>query len=163
MVLFLCFLGALHSKNIAIPTVPLVDTRHASSHLFFGNLVRFFSLISKQSSEGRRVAPSAVPLRNPKGTSQKTCLETTEAYMLKFYLSCLFQCLSVLGEKKRMHLFHLQLVSFCLQFVFFAYGGGTISKKETEPNFRIGGTVRKKDQTALAPQAIKAKQNFNRK
>ena len=33
-----------------------------------------------------------------------------------------------------MRLFYLQLRSFCLRFVFFTYGGGTVSKK-TKPNF----------------------------
>ena len=60
-----------------------------------------------------------------------------------------------------MRLFYLQLRSFCLRFVFFTSGGGTVSKKDQiqfpdrgnrkqkRPNLISGqgGTVSKKDQT----------------
>ena len=60
-----------------------------------------------------------------------------------------------------MRLFYLQLRSFYLRFVFFTYGGGTVSKKnqtqfpdrgnrkQKRPNLISGqgGTVSKKDQT----------------
>ena len=60
-----------------------------------------------------------------------------------------------------MRLFYLQLRSFYLRFVFFTYGGGTVSKKDQtqfpdrgnrkrkRPNLISGqgGTVSKKDQT----------------
>ena len=45
-----------------------------------------------------------------------------------------------------MRLFYLQLRSFYLRFVFFAYGGGTVSKKD-QTQFPTGGAVSKKDQT----------------
>ena len=62
---------------------------------------------------------------------------------------------------RRMRLFYLQLRSFYLRFVFFTYGGGTVSKKDQtqfpdrgnrkqkRPNLISGqgGTVSKKDQT----------------
>ena len=44
-------------------------TRYASLDIFLGIL---------EASAGTRVAPVTVPLRNPKGTSQKACLENPE-------------------------------------------------------------------------------------
>ena len=46
-----------------------------------------------------------------------------------------------------MCLSYLQLRSFYLRFVFFTYGGGTVSKEVTKPNFRTGGTISREDQT----------------
>ena len=42
-----------------------------------------------------------------------------------------------------MRLFYLQLRSFCLRFVFFTYGGGTVSKKD-QNQFLDGGNRKKK-------------------
>ena len=64
-----------------------------------------------------------------------------------------------------MRLFYLQLRSFYLRFVFFTYGGGTVSKKDQtqfpdrenrkhkRPNLISGqgGTVSKEDQTDFPP------------
>ena len=45
---------------------------------------------------------------------------------------------SVIFEIIRMRLFYLQLRSFCLRFVFFTYGGGTVSKID-QTQFPEGG------------------------
>ena len=49
-----------------------------------------------------------------------------------------------------MRLFYLQLRSFCLRFVFFTYGGGTVSKKN-QIQFAEGGGNRKQKRPNLIP------------
>ena len=50
-----------------------------------------------------------------------------------------------------MRLSYLQLRPFCLQFVAFTCGGGTVSKKRPKLISELGGTVIKKDQTDFSP------------
>ena len=45
---------------------------------------------------------------------------------------------ALLRPEKPMRLFYLQLMCFCLRFVFFTYGGGTVSKKD-QTQFPDGG------------------------
>ena len=95
--------------------------------------------------------------------------------LLMLFLFSLEGTISLQGQIFRMRLSYLQLRSFCLRFVFLTYGGGNVSKEDhaqcpdggnrkqkdqLKPNFRMGGTVSKKDQADSPLEAKKTKPNF---
>ena len=102
----------------------------------------------------------AVTIRRTLTTNGEAMKTQRDVNTSKFPVLPFLDFLNFLG----MRLFYLQLRSFYLWFVFFTYGGGTVSKKDQKqfpdggggnrkqkrPN-QLGGTVSKKDQTDFQP------------